>query len=815
MRGSPAPSTDGNRTRSGHRQVVGGQAEVARRAQGRDRGAYRGSDPGRQLDAVHPGLGGRAAGHHDDGVRARRDDGADGGERQVEVGERAVRRRARPARRTRRASAPRPPARRRGRRSGRCRTPTPARRCRPRCGPRARCRCRAASGRGSTSRCGRTGTTASRRAATAARVTDSPGPPATTVSSPVARSRTTSCAASHGIAGWFHCSQASVPPSGDSRGAATKSGPVTSTSGSPGRARVEDDDLVADVGGRSPRWRSRTQTIRVPSGAELAVGVAVAARPGRLGGERDGRARRARAGTGAGRPSRRTRPRRRAPTTRRRRTRGRRCARSALGQQVVGATVGAAADELRAAALGRPALGPDDVRAVHPHLAEAHGRGHDDLGGQRRGPRAEGALTAGRAPDPRRSARATLAAIGASGRVTCAGRSAENPHRPGQRPRPDAARSSAGAARRPGRQRTAPSARRVPTAGVRHARVVGGQARVGGVQLGVAARAHAHRDPQQVRQVAGDPRARPAGRVVHDEDLAALRHDQTARSRRPAHRRRCTPAAGARPARRRPTPPSSRRRRSTRSTAPASPTGPPRSRPRRRARRAAAPRARRRPARDAAAPTASRCASRCPSRTRTAARPTARGAARPRARAGRSPARGTATAPAPGPARRARPRRAARPGPAPGPAPGAARRAPRRRTPRGARPAGGPRRTSAGRVCRARPTRSAGTPSCGFRWSRSWRTRPRSPPRRPAAARSRRAPAATAAAHPASSASARVTGCRAQRAAVTGPGRGRARASRRRLPLSSVLGVLGRPPRCPPRPRRPAPRGSGWPAPAR
>ena len=64
--------------------------------------------------------------------------------------------------------------------------------------------------------------------------TDSPRPPATTVSSPVSRSRTTSRVSSHGIDGWFHCSQASDLPSGLIRGAATKSGPVTSTSGSDG-----------------------------------------------------------------------------------------------------------------------------------------------------------------------------------------------------------------------------------------------------------------------------------------------------------------------------------------------------------------------------------------------------------------------------------------------------------------------------------------------------------------------------------------------------------------------------------------------------
>ena len=43
-----------------------------------------------QVDAVHPGLRGGAARHHDDRARARSDDRADGGEGQVEVGEGAV-----------------------------------------------------------------------------------------------------------------------------------------------------------------------------------------------------------------------------------------------------------------------------------------------------------------------------------------------------------------------------------------------------------------------------------------------------------------------------------------------------------------------------------------------------------------------------------------------------------------------------------------------------------------------------------------------------------------------------------------------------
>ena len=43
-----------------------------------------------------------------------------------------------------------------------------------------------------------------------------------------------SAAASHGMSGWFHWSHARICPSGEMRGAATKSGPLTSTSGSDG-----------------------------------------------------------------------------------------------------------------------------------------------------------------------------------------------------------------------------------------------------------------------------------------------------------------------------------------------------------------------------------------------------------------------------------------------------------------------------------------------------------------------------------------------------------------------------------------------------
>lgn len=100
-------------------------------------------------------------------------------------------------------------------------------------------------------------------------VTDSPGPPATTVSTPDARSRTVSSTSSHGIDGWFQDSQARVLPSGEIRGAATKSGPLTSTSGSDGaRASSRTISLTTSAAGVcSAWWCSRTATIQVPSGA--------------------------------------------------------------------------------------------------------------------------------------------------------------------------------------------------------------------------------------------------------------------------------------------------------------------------------------------------------------------------------------------------------------------------------------------------------------------------------------------------------------------------------------------------------------------
>ena len=124
--------------------------------------------------------------------------------------------------------------------------------------------------------------------------------------------------------------------------------------------------------------------------AELPVGVAVAARPDRLGGERLGRAPglepvQALVGP-VGEPQHAVAhpPGGTAVLVHG----GARVA--SLGQQLVRGPVGTAPDQLRPPALGRPALGPHDVAAVHLHLAETDGGRHDDLGRHRGGPGAEG-----------------------------------------------------------------------------------------------------------------------------------------------------------------------------------------------------------------------------------------------------------------------------------------------------------------------------------------------------------------------------------------------------------------------------------------
>src|SRR4051794_25810868 len=91
--------------------------------------------------------------------------------------------------------------------------------------------------------------------------TDSPGPPASTCSVPWA-SRTTSCAASHGMLGWSHCSQDRVTPSGASRASETKSGPETSACEPPGVTRTIS--FTTSAGAAPAAWVSRTASS--PSG---------------------------------------------------------------------------------------------------------------------------------------------------------------------------------------------------------------------------------------------------------------------------------------------------------------------------------------------------------------------------------------------------------------------------------------------------------------------------------------------------------------------------------------------------------------------
>ena len=402
-----------------------------------------------------------------------------------------------------------------------------------------------------------------------------------------------------------------------------------------------------------------------------------------------------------------------------------------------------------------------------------------------------------RARDVRRSGHETPAppgagtAAGAPGAapVPHAGPGASAPHRPARRVRSPACG-------RPAWRRAGPGALR---------------------QLRVTARAHAHRHPQQRREVADDARARSAGRVVDDEHLPDGRISLLpGRQRRDGagHRRRCRPAAGAPRARRPPTPRSTRRRRSRRSTAPASRTGLPRTRPRRAGRPAAAPPARRPRARDAAGPRASRCASRYPSRTRTAAPPTGRGAGRPRAPAGRSPAprkrhRPSSRASTASAARPSSPARTGAGTRACGSAPSTAAThatssAPSRRPPPNQRRTGLPRQTDA--LSRNAELWLQVEPELA---------KPAATPGRHREQRRGRDGAGgdAAPAHPPSSASARVSGCSARRAAVTAPRPGTTACEASWQHAVRVLGLAVRLARRP-RPRRPAPPGSGWPAPA-
>ena len=216
--------------------------------------------------------------------------------------------------------------------------------------------------------------------------------------------------------------------------------------------RVEDDDLVDDV--RGPVAVMPFPDADDPGAvrAEVAVGVAVAAWPARLRGERDG------LGSGlepvqalvgpVGEPHHAVAypPGGAAVLV----DGGARVA--PLGQQFLRGAVGATPDQLRPPALGRAALCPHDVEvavvwavhAVHPHLAEADGRGHDDLGRHGGGPGAEGAF------DGAVGLRDRIDHHGCNangdqprGRVTCAGRSRE-PGRPGAGPAAGPARAGPG-----------------------------------------------------------------------------------------------------------------------------------------------------------------------------------------------------------------------------------------------------------------------------------------------------------------------------------------------------------------------------------
>ena len=212
-----------------------------------------------------------------------------------------------------------------------------------------------------------------------------------------------STVSSHGMDGWSQETQASRSASGDRRGAATKSGPVTSTSGSLGaRASRRTISLTTSVAGAPSRgWCSRTQTSHVPSGATSpsakrsprgTVGSGV-----RTTGSAPGAYRRRRwsaqstaktvpscshhapppyswtAGAGVG----------------------------VRGQQVGHRAVGVPAHQLDPPALAGAPLAPHDAAApVGAHAVEPHPRGDDELRGDRCRPGSVGqrghAVTVGR-----------------------------------------------------------------------------------------------------------------------------------------------------------------------------------------------------------------------------------------------------------------------------------------------------------------------------------------------------------------------------------------------------------------------------------
>ena len=177
---------------------------------------------------------------------------------------------------------------------------------------------------------------------------------------------------------------------------------------------------------------------------------------------------------------------------------------------------------VRPPSAGRPSAQTTSVAvvwAVHPHLAEADGRGHDDLGRHRGGPRAEGAL------DGAVGLRDRLDHHGCNangdqprGRVTCAGRSRER-GRPGAGPAAGPARAAPARAHAEVPGDRAVGARRDRPPECDSAVAAAGRSRMCRAQVRVAARARPHRYAQQARQVARDSRADTARRVVDDEHL--------------------------------------------------------------------------------------------------------------------------------------------------------------------------------------------------------------------------------------------------------------------------------------------------------
>ena len=182
---------------------------------------------------------------------------------------------------------------------------------------------------------------------------------------------------SHGMSGWFHWIQASWLPSGETRGLATKSGPLTRTAGSPlpsaGTATIS---LTA-----SPpvSCRSRTPTRNDPtrrrsakrnaagdggsgvigSGSRAAVDRhPVQALIGPVGEVEPAAVDQPRAPAVLVDPGPGVEP---------------------LGQEVDVGAVRRATHDLGPPTLGRPQLAPVDVGAVEQHLAQRHRRGDDQL----------------------------------------------------------------------------------------------------------------------------------------------------------------------------------------------------------------------------------------------------------------------------------------------------------------------------------------------------------------------------------------------------------------------------------------------------